>query len=48
MDDFEDSEEIFEAVGEVLQVGSSDKSEEDIRYDFIYYIVILKFTNRYL
>nr|XP_023019951.1 ATP-binding cassette sub-family F member 3 [Leptinotarsa decemlineata] len=30
-DDFEDSEEIYEAVGEVLQEVSSDKTEEDIR-----------------
>lgn len=30
-DDFQDSEEIFEAVGEVLHEISSDKSEDDIR-----------------
>lgn len=30
-DDFEDSEEIYEAVGEVLQEVASDKSEEDIK-----------------
>lgn len=30
-DEFEDSEEIYEAVGEVLQEVSSDKSETDIR-----------------
>lgn len=31
MDDFQDSEEIYEAVGEVLQEVSSEKSEDDIR-----------------
>ncbi|CAH1969585.1 unnamed protein product [Acanthoscelides obtectus] len=30
-DDFEDSEEVYEAVGEVLQEVASDKTEEDIR-----------------
>lgn len=30
-DEFEDSEEVYEAVGEVLQEVSNDKSEEDIR-----------------
>ncbi|KAJ8974035.1 hypothetical protein NQ317_001823 [Molorchus minor] len=30
-DEFEDSEEVYEAVGEVLQEVSSDKTEEDIR-----------------
>ncbi|XP_018564615.1 ATP-binding cassette sub-family F member 3 [Anoplophora glabripennis] len=30
-EDFEDSEEVYEAVGEVLQEISSDKTEEDIR-----------------
>lgn len=30
-DEFEDSEEVYEAVGEVLQEVSSDKSEEEIR-----------------
>lgn len=30
-DEFEDSEEIYEAVGEVLQEASEDKTEEDIR-----------------
>lgn len=31
-DDFEDSEEVYEAVGEVLQEIASDKSEEDIKF----------------
>ncbi|XP_044259705.1 ATP-binding cassette sub-family F member 3 [Tribolium madens] len=30
-DDFQDSEEVYEAIGEVLQEVSSDKTEEDIR-----------------
>lgn len=31
--EFEDTEEVYEAVGEVLQ-GISEKSEKDIRYSF--------------
>lgn len=30
-DDFEDSEEVYEAIGEVLHEISDDKTEEDIR-----------------
>ena len=30
-DDFEDSEEIYDAIGEVLQEVSTDKTEEDIK-----------------
>lgn len=31
-DDFEDSDEVYEAVGEVLQEIACDKSEEDIKF----------------
>jgi ATP-binding cassette subfamily F protein 3 len=30
-DDFQDSEEVYDAIGEVLQEVSSDKTEDDIR-----------------
>lgn len=33
-DDFENSEEVYEAVGEVLQEISCDKSEAEIRLEF--------------
>lgn len=33
-DDFENSEEVYEAVGEVLQEISCDKSEDEIRLEY--------------
>lgn len=35
--EFEDTEEVYEAVGEVLQ-GISEKSEKDIRFDFFNFL----------
>lgn len=37
-DDFEDSEEVYEAVGEVLQEISCDKSEADIKQVFVTHV----------
>lgn len=36
-DDFEDSEEVYEAIGEVLQEVSNDKTEDDIRLYLTHY-----------
>lgn len=32
-DDFEDSDEVYEAIGAVLHEVSTDKSEDEIKYD---------------
>lgn len=42
-DDFESSEEVYEAVGEVLQEISCDKSEAEIRLEsFLIWLLFLK------
>lgn len=41
-EDFQDGEEVYEAIGEVLQEISNEKSEDDIRY--VQFITHNKFT----
>lgn len=38
--EFEDTEEVYEAVGEVL-LGISEKSEDDIRFDITFIIQVI-------